>query len=316
MCALHRDRSFAAGRRLSPTIHSPARSVVARTSSRPTVPALRRAGGLEDFPSPAPPRPLNFPAARTEHPLLASIPAVGIVVPQLLWALDFGSGLFGLHPIGMTEYMFRESIPLFARGLSLFHGWLPFLLLWLVYRLGYDRRAFMYWTALGWTLMLICYFFMPAPPAPVTQPKLPVNINYVFGPSDTASQVWMAPSLYLLTMMAALPAVLWAPDPRSRPAVRSPGAWRRWPPTRRRVYGATGTAGPAIERGRQAGPRSRERLGLTPPALASGRALETFCDPGVSGGASAYEQPVQHSQCLRQKTGTRLRIASVQQTMR
>jgi hypothetical protein len=147
----------------------------------------------------------------TESPLLASIPAVGIVVPQLLWVLDFGTGLFGLHPIGMTDYMFRESIPLFARGLSLFHGWLPFLLLYLVHRLGYDRRAFAAWTALGWALMLVCYFFMPAPPAPAGDPNLPVNINYVFGPSDSAAQTWMAAPLYLLLMMVALPALLWAP---------------------------------------------------------------------------------------------------------
>jgi hypothetical protein len=154
---------------------------------------------------------LTLAALWAESALLASIPAVGILVPQMLWVLDFGTGLFGMHPIGMTEYMFKDSIPLFARGLSLFHGWLPFLLVWMVWRLGYDRRGLAYWTVLGWGLMLVCYFAMPAPPAPPGNPNLPVNINYVFGPSDQAMQTWMAPPLYLVSMMVALPALCWAP---------------------------------------------------------------------------------------------------------
>ena len=31
--------------------------------------------------------------------------------------------------LGMAGYMFDPKLPLFVRGLSLFHGWLPFLLL-------------------------------------------------------------------------------------------------------------------------------------------------------------------------------------------
>ncbi len=41
----------------------------------------------------------------------------------------------------MTDYMFKHENSLFLRGLSLFHGWLPFLLVYLVWKLGYDRRA-------------------------------------------------------------------------------------------------------------------------------------------------------------------------------
>ena len=154
---------------------------------------------------------LTLAALWSEQPLLAGIPAVGLIVPQLLWVLDFVAGLFGFHPIGMTDYMFRESIPLFARGLSLFHGWLPFLLLWLVWRLGYDRRSFVIWTALAWCLMLICYFFMPAPPPSPEHPNIPVNINYVFGPSDTAAQTWMPAPLYLVLMLIGLPLLMWLP---------------------------------------------------------------------------------------------------------
>jgi len=33
------------------------------------------------------------------------------------------------------RYMFDSHLPLFTRGLSLFHGWLPLLLVWLLFRL-------------------------------------------------------------------------------------------------------------------------------------------------------------------------------------
>jgi hypothetical protein len=37
--------------------------------------------------------------------------------------------------------MFQPEIPPPLRALSLFHCWMPFLLLWLVYRLSYDARG-------------------------------------------------------------------------------------------------------------------------------------------------------------------------------
>lgn len=154
---------------------------------------------------------LALAAVWLENPLLASMPAVGIVLPQMVWVADFVAGLLGFHLLGMTAYMFQPSIPLFARAFSLFHGWLPFFLLWLVYRLGYDRRAFLAWTGLAWGLILICYFFMPPPPAPVDNPNLPVNINYVYGPSDAHAQTWLAPGLYVALLMVALPVVLFLP---------------------------------------------------------------------------------------------------------
>lgn len=138
------------------------------------------------------------------------MPTVGILLPQMLWCVDFFGGLVG-HPItGMTAYMFNPELTLFTRALSFFHCWLPFFLVWIVWRLGYDRRAFVGWTLLAWALMLVCYFLMPAPPAPSDNPNLPVNINYVFGLSDDRPQQWMDPRLYLLLMMLTGPvAIFW-----------------------------------------------------------------------------------------------------------
>jgi hypothetical protein len=70
-----------------------------------------------------------------ESPLLISLPAVGILLPQALWCADFAVNLFGGHLAGLTDYMFDPNRSLFLRGLSLFHGWLPFLLFYLVRRL-------------------------------------------------------------------------------------------------------------------------------------------------------------------------------------
>ena len=147
----------------------------------------------------------------TENKLLISLPAVGILVPQFIWVIDFVGGFFGLAPLGMTEYMFDQNIPLFARGLSLFHGWLPFLLIYLVYKVGYDKRAFKYWTVIAWVLLCVCYFVMPAPGAVLENINAPVNINYVFGFSDAAAQEWMHPHVYFASLMIGLPLLVYYP---------------------------------------------------------------------------------------------------------
>lgn len=152
---------------------------------------------------------LTLAAVWSESALLASMAAVGIVLPQMLWVADFVAGLFGVQLVGMTAYMFDGNRSLFLRGLSLFHGWLPFLLLFLVKRLGYEKRALPLWTGIAWALVLFCYFFMPGPtPNPTAEP---VNINYVHGMSDTAAQTWMPPLAWLATLLVGLPALLYFP---------------------------------------------------------------------------------------------------------
>jgi hypothetical protein len=146
-----------------------------------------------------------------EDPLWASMPAVGILLPQAFWMIDFLGQLAGQPMTGMTAYMFDTAIPPFTRTLSLFHFWLPLLLLWILWRIGYDRRAFWAWTALAWGLMLVCYFLMPAPPAPPNNPNLPVNIDYVYGMSDQGPQTWMSPLAYLGLLLIGLPTCIFLP---------------------------------------------------------------------------------------------------------
>jgi hypothetical protein len=140
-----------------------------------------------------------------ESALWISIPTVGIVLPQMLWIVDFfGHFLFGLQLTGMTNYMFDSHIPFFVRGMSSFHGWLPFVLLWLVWRLGYDRRALRLQIILTIGMLLACVFFGPKPPASAAHPSWAVNINYVFGLDDLRPQNLMPPGLWLLLLMASL----------------------------------------------------------------------------------------------------------------
>lgn len=147
-----------------------------------------------------------------ESALLVSAAAVGILLPQLLWALDFLSSLVG-HPVtGMTEYMFQASIPLHVRFLSFFHFWLPFLLIWLLRRTGYDPRGLPLWMVIAFTSLYISYFFMPGPPVPADNPALPVNINYVYGFSDQVAQTWMPEPVWFVVLQVILVFLVFLPS--------------------------------------------------------------------------------------------------------
>lgn len=147
---------------------------------------------------------LTLIAIWPENALLISMCAVGILAPQTVWVVDYVMNVLGVPLTGMTDYMFDADRSLFLRLLSLFHGWLPFLLIYLVWRIGYDRRAFWSWTALASVLLLIAFFLMP-PPTP--HPGLtPVNINYVWGPSDHAAQTLVPPHVWLAGLLIRLAA--------------------------------------------------------------------------------------------------------------
>ncbi len=143
-----------------------------------------------------------------ESSLLLSIPAVGIILPQFLWVADLISGA---RITMMTSYMFDSNSPLFGRGLSAFHGWLPFLLIWGVWRLGYDRRAFVIWPSLSTAVLLICYFFAPVPPAPASNPNLAVNINFVHGLGYEKPQTLLHPWLWLTALIVGYPIMFYLP---------------------------------------------------------------------------------------------------------
>jgi hypothetical protein len=146
-----------------------------------------------------------------ENSLLISMCAVGILLPQCLWLADFGGHLLGFPLLGLTAYMFDSRLPWFARALSLFHGWLPGLLVWLLFRLGYDRRALAAWSLLAAGLAFICYFFTPPAGAHPANPNLPVNINYLYGFNDQQPQTWLNQNLYVILWLVGLWLVAFLP---------------------------------------------------------------------------------------------------------
>ena len=152
---------------------------------------------------------LTLIAIWPENALLISMGAVGILVPQFVWVADFLSHTAGASLTGMADYMFDADHSLFLRLLSLFHGWLPVLLVYLVWRIGYDRRAFWAWTGVASALVLVCFFLMPGPAA--NAGLMPVNINYVWGMRDDAPQTWVPPYIWLAGELLGLPLLAFAP---------------------------------------------------------------------------------------------------------
>lgn len=135
------------------------------------------------------------PALWFESPLLTSMMALAVVLPELAWNIDFFFRLAtGVSLIGLTNYMFDASIPRFIRGLSLFHVVLPLLLLWMLHRLGYDSRALFSQTLLAAVVLPLSYFF--------GNPR--DNVNWVYGFGEKPQTMLPAPLfvIFLLLMFS------------------------------------------------------------------------------------------------------------------
>ena len=139
-----------------------------------------------------------------EDALLASMMAVGVLIPELFWNVGyFARLLFGVSLTGLPGYMFDPSKSRLLRGLSLFHVALPILLLWLVARLGYDPRALPAQTLLAWLVLPVTWL--------LTDPAK--NINWVFGPGAAGKDrrptwPWLLVAMALFPLVAFLPAHL------------------------------------------------------------------------------------------------------------
>jgi hypothetical protein len=151
--------------------------------------------------------------------LLTSAALVGIFFPQMLWVADFLGNCVGVPLTGFTNYMFDgEHNPLFNRFLSFFHFWLPFLLLYMAFCLGYDRRGVWLWTLVAWAALAISYFFLPPPmnkeqllAAGYTE-LTPNNVNYVYALGGNEPQTWMEAPVFFAVMLVAWPVVIYVPS--------------------------------------------------------------------------------------------------------
>ena len=136
-----------------------------------------------------------------ENALLASMMAVGVLIPEVLWSVSFFARLiFGVRASDLAGYMFDPRKPRYLRALSLFHLALPVTLLWMIGHLGYDERALPAQTALAWIVLPVTYA--------VVRPQ-DENVNWVYGLG--ARQSRLPPLTYLALIMAAFPLVVYVP---------------------------------------------------------------------------------------------------------
>jgi hypothetical protein len=136
-----------------------------------------------------------------ESGLVAGMMFMAIALPELAWNFSFwGRLISGKDVVGLTGYMFDARRPLWIRAISLFHVFLPVVLAWMVWRLGYDRRALVAQTLLAWVVLPVTWL--------VTEPQ--VNINWVYGPGSRP-QKKLKPLVYLLIVMGAFPLVFYMP---------------------------------------------------------------------------------------------------------
>lgn len=144
---------------------------------------------------------VTVPALWLESPMLASMMALAVLLPELAWNFDFFVRLLiGSTPIGLSSYMFDRSISRFLRALSLFHVALPLLLLWMVHRLGYDGRALIAQSLLAMIVLPLSYW--------AAGPEK--NINWVYGFGERP-QTRLPPLWFLAFLMLMFPPVIYLP---------------------------------------------------------------------------------------------------------
>ena len=141
------------------------------------------------------------PAMWLESAPLASILAVAVLGPELLWNLDFLLRLvLRRRVIGLTEYMFEADRPRILRLLSLFHVLLPLLLAWMLLAYGYAAAL-----ALPGAVLLAAAVL----PASRVFGSPADNINWTYGPGIV--QARLAPVAYLALLFAVFVLLVFTP---------------------------------------------------------------------------------------------------------
>ncbi|MGH8717683.1 MAG: hypothetical protein ACREV0_01890 [Burkholderiales bacterium] len=144
---------------------------------------------------------VTVPALWFESSLLASMMTLAVLLPEVLWNVGFfGQLATGNRMGGLADYMFDPTKPLYLRALSLFHVFLPVLLVWMVARLGYASDALLAATVLAWIIFPLTYWI-----ADPTE-----NVNWVHGLGGEL-QKRLPPLFYLGLLMAAIPLLIYLP---------------------------------------------------------------------------------------------------------
>lgn len=136
---------------------------------------------------------MTVPALWLENNFLASMMAVGVLVPETLWNLSYFIRLTtGKRISSITDYMFEAQRPLYLKLLSLFHVPLPIVLVWMIAKLGYVESAVIAQSLLILIVLPLSYAF--------TDPFK--NVNWVRGMGGEGFvQTRFSPLVYLGVLM-------------------------------------------------------------------------------------------------------------------
>ncbi|MCC5809731.1 MAG: hypothetical protein JJU06_05095 [Ectothiorhodospiraceae bacterium] len=133
--------------------------------------------------------------------LLLSSQAGTVVLVGVVWTADFLLGVVsGGDWAAFTNYMFNPDNPLLARATSLYHIGLPVLMIWLLLRMGYDRRGPWLQTALGTAVVATSWLF--------ADPER--NLNWTVSPFGL-EQVWLPEPVFIVALLVAYPLLLYWP---------------------------------------------------------------------------------------------------------
>jgi hypothetical protein len=144
----------------------------------------------------------TVPALWFESILIAITMTLVVLLPEGLWNAGFvGRLLTGKRIGGLADYMFDPRTPRYLRALSLFHVFLPVLLLWMVARLGYNKDALPAAILLAWIVFPVTYW--------LADPE-GENVNWVRGLGPEPQQQ-LPPLAYLGALMIAVPLLVYVP---------------------------------------------------------------------------------------------------------
>jgi len=157
-----------------------------------------------------------------ESPLIFSWQATGLLLFQTVYTVDLlGALLTGKHIFGATGFMFDPHVALGVRLLSLFHVTAPPLLLWALWKLGYDARGWKLQTITTWMVVPINYFWRPQ-----------FDVNWARG-LGFHEQHFVPGAVYLAAYLLFVPALVYWPTHlllqrtiRRRPP-SAPRVWRQ-----------------------------------------------------------------------------------------
>ncbi|HJR70868.1 MAG TPA: membrane-associated protein [Gammaproteobacteria bacterium] len=138
-----------------------------------------------------------------ESPLLGSMMALCVLLPETLWLVSFLTGVLtrGRAATTLAAYMFDSKIPLYLRALSCaFHAALPPGALWLVYRYGYESQALGAQWLLAWIVLPATFWLAPREK----------NINWVHGFGHPPRSPF-GPATHFALMMLAYPTLVYLP---------------------------------------------------------------------------------------------------------